>query len=100
MDHLLNIGRVRDRLQDRPYWHPLAILSYVAATTERVLLGTSVMVLPYHDPVGLAKYAATLDWMSRGRLLLGVGVGALTQEFEALGIPVRRRGPSPTRASR
>lgn len=92
MDHLLNVARVRERLEDRPYWHPLAFLSYLSATTERVALGTSVMVLPYHDPVGLAKYAATLDGMSRGRLILGVGVGALTEEFDALGVPVRRRG--------
>jgi probable F420-dependent oxidoreductase len=92
MDHLLNIGRVRERIEDRPYWHPLSVLSHLAATTERVQLGTSVLVLPYHDPVGLAKYAATLDHLSNGRLLLGVGVGALAAEFDALGVPVRRRG--------
>ena len=73
MDHLLNIAMVRERLADRPYYHPLAILSHVSATTERITLGTSVMVLPYHDPVGLAKYAATLDAMSGGRLILGIG---------------------------
>lgn len=92
MDHLLNIGRVRERLQDRPYWHPLAVLSAVAMRTRSVQLGTSVMVLPYHDPVGLAKYAATLDALSHGRLILGVGVGALREEFAALGIPASRRG--------
>ena len=92
MDHLLNIATVRDRLGDRPYYHPLAILSHVSATTERITLGTSVMVLPYHDPVGLAKYAATLDAMSGGRFVLGVGAGALREEFEALGIAFRRRG--------
>ena len=92
MDHLLNIGRVRDRLEDRPYYHPLAILSHLSATTERITLGTSVMVLPYHDPVGLAKYAATLDAMSGGRLILGVGVGDCREEFAALGISMRHRG--------
>ncbi len=92
MDHLLNIARVRERLEDRPYWHPMSILSALAAMTSRIALGTSVLVLPYHDPVGLAKYAATLDAMSRGRLILGVGVGALRDEFEALGIPMHRRG--------
>jgi len=50
MDHLLNVGRVRDRLEERPYWHPLSILSAVAVMTSQVALGTSVMVLPYHDP--------------------------------------------------
>jgi probable F420-dependent oxidoreductase len=51
-----------------------------------------VLVLPYHNPVELAKYAATLDHMSGGRVTLGVGVGAMTEEFEALGVPMRQRG--------
>ena len=50
------------------------------------------LVLPYHNPVELAKYAATLDQMSGGRVILGVGAGAMTEEFEALGIPMRERG--------
>jgi probable F420-dependent oxidoreductase len=50
------------------------------------------MVLPYHNPVALAKYVATLDHMSNGRVILGVGVGAMTAEFEALGISMRQRG--------
>jgi probable F420-dependent oxidoreductase len=92
MDHLFNTGYIRERLDDRPYYHPLATLSYLSATTRRVMLGTSVLVLPYHNPVELAKYTATLDHMSGGRLTLGVGVGAMTEEFEALGIPMRQRG--------
>ena len=51
-----------------------------------------MLVLPYHNPVELAKYAATLDQMSGGRVTLGVGVGAMTEEFEALGIAMRQRG--------
>ena len=93
MDHLFNNGYIRERLDDKPYYHPLATLSYLAATTERVLLGTSVLVLPYHNPVELAKYTATLDQMSDGRVTLGVGVGAMTEEFAALGIPMSERGP-------
>ena len=50
------------------------------------------MVLPYHNPVELAKYAATLDQISGGRLILGVGVGAMREEFEALGVPFSQRG--------
>jgi probable F420-dependent oxidoreductase len=92
MDHLLHVGRVQERLEGRPYWHPLAVLTAVAGRTSKVMLGTSVMVLPYHDPVGLAKYAATLDALSEGRLILGVGVGALREEFAALGVPATRRG--------
>jgi probable F420-dependent oxidoreductase len=92
MDHLLNSGYIRERLHDKPYYHPLATLSYLAATTKRVALGTSVLVLPYHNPVELAKYAASLDQMSGGRVILGVGAGAMTEEFEALGVPFRQRG--------
>ena len=92
MDHLFNAGYIRERLDDKPYYHPMAMLSYLSATTSSVRLGTSVLVLPYHNPVELAKYAATLDQMSGGRVILGVGAGAMTEEFEALGIPMRERG--------
>lgn len=92
MDHLFNTGYIGRRLSDTPYYHPLSTLSYLAATTKNIALGTSVMVLPYHNPVELAKYAATLDQISGGRLILGVGVGAMEEEFEALGIPLRQRG--------
>lgn len=91
MDHLFNNGYIRERLEDKPYYHPLATLSYLSATTGSVLLGTSVLVLPYHNPVELAKYTATLDQMSGGRVTLGVGVGAMAEEFDALGIPMSER---------
>ena len=64
MDHLCNLGYIREWLDDKPYYYPLATLSYLAATTRRVRLRTSVLVLPYHNPVELAKYTATLDQMS------------------------------------
>ena len=92
MDHLFNTGYIRERLEDRPYYHPMSTLSYLAATTSKVTLGTSVLVLPYHNPVELAKYAATLDQISGGRVTLGVGVGAMAEEFDALGISMRQRG--------
>lgn len=92
MDHLFNIGFIKERLEDKPYYHPLATLSYLAGTTQRILLGTSVLVLPYHNPVELAKYTATLDQLSGGRVTLGVGVGAMPEEFQALGIEMRQRG--------
>ena len=92
MDHLFNNGYIRERLDDKPYYHPMATLSHISALTSKVQLGTSVLVLPYHNPVELAKYAATLDQMSGGRVVLGVGVGAMTPEFEALGIPLSQRG--------
>ena len=92
MDHLFNNGYIRERLDDAPYYHPLSILSYLSATTQSITLGTSVLVMPYHNPVELAKYSATLDQISGGRLTLGVGVGAMSEEFDALGISLKDRG--------
>ena len=91
-EHIFNVSYVFDRLGDRPYYEPLTILSYLAATTKRVGLGTSVLVLPYHNPIRLAKVAATLDVMSEGRLMLGVGVGVIEEELEAMGSTFRERG--------
>ena len=91
-DHVFNVGHVYERIGDRPYYEPLTFLSYVAARTRTVRLGTSVLVLPYHNPVRLAKAAATLDVLCGGRLTLGVGVGLIEKEFEALGSPFAERG--------
>jgi probable F420-dependent oxidoreductase len=92
MDHLFNIGFVRDRLDNKPYFHPLGILSFLAARTSTIALGTSVMVLPYHSPIELAKYSATLDQLSAGRFILGVGAGGTREESDALGLDFHRRG--------
>ena len=67
-------------------------LAYVAALTTRVRLGTSVVVLPYHHPIGLAKALASVDVLSGGRLLLGVAGGWLREEFAMLGVPYHERG--------
>ena len=91
-EHVFNVSYVHDRIGDRPYYEPLSILSYAAATTKRIGLGTSVLVLPYHNPMRLAKTAATLDVISGGRLLLGVGVGVIEQELEAMGCSIKDRG--------
>jgi probable F420-dependent oxidoreductase len=72
---------------------PLVTLSMVGAVTERVRLGTSVLVLPYRNPVNLAAEAAALDVLSEGRFLLGVGAGWMQEEFRALGIDPAQRGP-------
>ncbi|HEX6210756.1 MAG TPA: LLM class F420-dependent oxidoreductase [Methylomirabilota bacterium] len=91
-DHVFNVRHVLERIGGRPYYEPLTLLSFVAARTSRVRLGTSVLVLPYHNPVRLAKTAATLDVLSGGRLVLGVGVGAIEQEMQAMGTPFKERG--------
>ena len=72
---------------------PLECLSFVAAATERILLGTAVLLVPYHHPVLLAKRLATLDVLSKGRMrLLTVGVGALPGEAQAGGVDFATRG--------
>lgn len=71
---------------------PLTWLAFTAAVTRDIKLGTGVIVLPQRNPVVLAKQAATLDVLSEGRLLLGVGVGWLAEEFDAVGVPFADRG--------
>ncbi|MGW3966091.1 TIGR03619 family F420-dependent LLM class oxidoreductase [Amycolatopsis sp. NPDC005003] len=76
-----------------PYADPLECLSFVAAVTSRILLGTGVLLLPYHHPVVLAKRLATVDVLSGGRMrLLTVGVGALPGEARAAGVDFATRG--------
>jgi probable F420-dependent oxidoreductase len=70
----------------------LTVLSYVAAFTDRVRLGVSVLILPYHNPVLLGRRLATLDQLSNGRVTAGVGVGWSADEFEAAGSPFHERG--------
>jgi probable F420-dependent oxidoreductase len=74
------------------YWDPLSTLGYLAARTTRIRLATYVLVLGYHHPLEIAKRYGTLDVLSGGRLLLGVGVGTLQEEFELLGVPFEGRG--------
>jgi probable F420-dependent oxidoreductase len=75
------------------YWDPLATLSYLAARTERIRLCTNVLVLGYHHPLAIAKRYGTLDRISGGRLVLGVGVGSMAEEFALLGASFADRGP-------
>lgn len=75
------------------YWDPLATLGYLAARTQRIRLATHVLVLAYHHPLEIAKRYGTLDKVSNGRLVLGVGVGSLKEEFDLIGAPFDDRGP-------
>jgi probable F420-dependent oxidoreductase len=87
-----SVGAVRFP-PDLPIADPLECLSFVAAATERILLGTGVLLLPYHQPVVLAKRLATIDLLSRGRMrLFTVGVGALPGEAAAVGVDFATRG--------
>jgi probable F420-dependent oxidoreductase len=77
---------------DTPYVEAMVALALAAAVTDRVRLGTAVLVLPLRNPVMFAKQAASVDVASRGRLELGLGAGWLAEEFDALNVPFRRRG--------
>jgi len=85
--------------KDAPYppskylLEPLIALSWAAVVTERVRLGTTVLVLPLRPPVLLAKMLGTLDVMSGGRLVVGAAGGWMKEEFDALGVPFEERGP-------
>jgi probable F420-dependent oxidoreductase len=71
---------------------PMVCLSFAAAATSTIGVATGVLLLPEHNPVVVAKQAATLDQLSDGRLTLGVGIGWSRDEFDALGVPFARRG--------
>lgn len=75
-----------------PFLDPVVALTAVSQHTRRVLLGTGIIILPQHNPLVLAKELASLDVVSGGRLLFGVGVGYLEPEFRALGIPFEDKG--------
>ncbi len=74
------------------YLDPLATLAWLAGRTTRIGLGTGVLVVPYRPPLPTAKWVATVQELSGGRLRLGVGVGWMKPEFRALGVPRERRG--------
>ena len=73
-------------------FEPLAVMAWVAASTRRVGIGTTVLVLPMRNPVFVAKSIATIDQLSGGRVILGVAAGWLEAEFDALGVPFDERG--------
>ena len=71
---------------------PLAVLPWLAGVTQRIALGTSVIILPYRSPLPVAKLLASVDVLSGGRLIFGAGVGWMEGEFAALGVPFTERG--------
>jgi probable F420-dependent oxidoreductase len=84
-------GRM-SKTDDLPIPDPLIWLAYVAAGTSRIKLGTAILILPQHNPVITAKQVATLDHLSGGRMLLGIGVGWMKEEFDAIGAEFETRG--------
>jgi len=84
-------GKMAGGRNDIPLPDPLIWMAFVAAATTKIKLATGILILPQHNPVHAAKQIATLDHLSRGRIMLGVGVGWLREEFDALGVPFAER---------
>lgn len=76
---------------DEPWLEPLAAITYLCAVTRRIAVGPSVLVIPYRNPVVVAKALATADYLSGGRIILGAGAGWWREEFAALGVPFEER---------
>jgi probable F420-dependent oxidoreductase len=91
-EHLFHTSYVEKRLGTRPYHDALTVLTAIACATTTVRLGTSVLVLPWHDPARLGKMIATLDHLSGGRVDMGIGVATARDEFENLGVDFGTRG--------
>ena len=90
-DHII-VPKTMDLIYRDNMLEPVTLLSHLAGLVPRVKLGTSVLILPYRNPVVLAKMLATIDQLSGGRLIVGVGSGWMTEEFAALGTPYPERG--------
>jgi probable F420-dependent oxidoreductase len=90
-DHIAITPDVQARYP-APLYEPFTTLGWLAGVTQRIEIGSTVVILPYRQPLEVARMAANVDQLSGGRLLLGVGVGWSPQEFAALGVPFHRRG--------
>lgn len=85
-------GKIAGGNNEIPLPDPIVWMAYVAAATSRIKLASGIIILPQHNPVVLAKQVGTLDHLSGGRIILGIGVGWLKEEFDALGVPFAARG--------
>lgn len=85
-------GKIAGGNNEIPLPDPIVWMAYVAAATTKIKLASGIIILPQHNPVVLAKQVGTLDHLSGGRIILGIGVGWLKEEFDALGVPFAARG--------
>jgi probable F420-dependent oxidoreductase len=90
-DHIAVTPDVGERYPG-PLYEPLTTLAWLAGVTRRVRIGSTVIILPYRNPLLVARAIANIDRLSGGRCIFGVGVGWSRQEYEALGVPFARRG--------
>lgn len=90
-DHIVIPHSAIDRF-GTVFYEPLAVLGFAAACTSKIRLGTTVIILPYRNPLVTAKVLSTLDVLSGGRVTAGMAVGGTEDEFKALGVPFKERG--------
>ena len=91
-DHVVMVKEMAANMGTR--WpHPLAAIAFFAGATSRIRITTSVIVVPYHNPIELAQMISTVDFLSGGRLVCGLGVGNMKREFELLNASFDERGP-------
>jgi probable F420-dependent oxidoreductase len=90
-DHVVVTPDVAEQYPE-PFYEPFTTLAWLAGVTDRIRLGTTVLVMPYRHPLLTARMAANLNRLSGGRLVLGVGIGWARREFDALGVAFERRG--------
>ena len=90
-DHIAITPSIRGRYPE-PLYDPFAALAFLAGQTRHVQLGTTVIVLPYRNPLLTARLGANVDQLSNGRFIFGCAIGAAQDEFVALGVPYRQRG--------
>lgn len=90
-DHVILPAKYQERFSKILY-DPFVILASIAAKTKKISLGTSVIIVPYRNPIVVAKMVSTIDVLSDGRVIVGVGPGWMEEEFDVLGIPYNERG--------
>lgn len=90
-DHTIIPAKHKGRFTDQ-FHDPFILLSYIAGVTNKIKLGTSLVILPYRNPIVVAKIISTLDQLSEGRIIFGIGTGWMREEFEILGVPFHERG--------
>jgi probable F420-dependent oxidoreductase len=90
-DHIAVTPDVQSRYP-APFYEPLSTLGWLAGITQRIQIGTTVIILPYRSVLETARACACVDQLSGGRFILGVGIGWAQQEFQALGVPYHQRG--------
>ncbi|MCP5027093.1 MAG: TIGR03619 family F420-dependent LLM class oxidoreductase [Actinomycetia bacterium] len=91
-DHIVTTDDVNGRYP-APFYEPLSTLGWLAGATTSILIGTTVIVVPYRHPLETARALAGIDQLSGGRLIFGIGSGWAEREFEILGVPFDERGP-------